>query len=234
MRSIKPGMIVLLGVLACEQQSAPQDSSTDSTDVSLVLSASSGNFAPGTDTIALLRLLERVPPEAHPVVRSAFRSRDDHRILIVDSIEGVPRALVEAVSGHAEVSSNEEESVGNVWAEPVSLVLLENMSTEHVRIARYTGDRGDRLIISRAAASPVKVTAGLRALAALRRRQGIRATRDFTARVDLGVDQSDGDRMPQSWRRLITQKLSDLRHAPVEILDGLGPVRRIELQLGRQ
>lgn len=236
------GTPLLLGCAADRSVVQPASAAVIDSAVIALVEGSSGRLEPNLDTVALRRLLDALPIEARPLVRAAFEEHGG-RIYEVAGIEGIPNAsaLLEAVTAPQREArktrvAGASRSV-DVWVEPVTLALVDQSGetgSDIVIQRRVAPEAHDVVILTPASAHPRWATEAFRALATLRRRDGVVPTQDRTVYMKIPAARSPTLTGPRSWTEYVRAKLVELRASPTTHVAGLGMAKVLEIQsLGR-
>ncbi len=192
-----------------------------------ILATSTGRLRPEVDSVALQRLLDSVPPETRSYVRAAF---EGHQGTSMQLTAADPRmqTLIDAVTpGRMSMSAAQSEIGRGAWTAPVTLALVSGEGDSAVGFQRGAGANGrDVIVLHDGDLEARKLSAALRGLALLRRKDGVVANRNYTARVRVSQGRSES----ASWIAYLDQKIGELRAAPQRSVPGIGQARVLVIQ----
>jgi hypothetical protein len=212
------------------------------------IAALHAQFRSDIDTTALQHLLSAVPPSVRDVVRSTFEVTPG--VMRDLSVEGNPTLaglVADIYEGNNKRWGGETSPTASppgreqlkLWTYPVVLAVTSD--------PRLAGDRAvvvyrsprwgfDVLVLGERAANVDALDAGLRAVYALRLRQGLHPQSDRVLRLEPRADVSlaggaTGRQRPRSWGRFLERQLLALQRAPTRAVPALGRFQAIECRV---
>lgn len=235
-------MSIVLLIGGCSNDGAVRPPEQDVTPASVapLLALSDDKLMPGIDTAALRVLLERVPPEAGPIIRASFTRNSEWfvRPAAVSEDTGLG-SMFDAVTASYAFPANTANATStprpaDIWAAPVTLVLSDDAGgAAGVTIQRRAG-LGDFIIMRPAVASAARLSETLRALARIRSSEGMAAQQDRTIDLVVRSDMVKPLPEPRSWTAYLDRKLTELREATPRHIPEIGVGRAIEVRLLRR
>jgi hypothetical protein len=215
---------------ACSDRS-PVESSRDlftasrSAYEALGLGAPVHRLRPGVDSVAIARLLAKLPAGTRAAAHAAFEQRVGAAMTLHSEQADVQADIDGIVRGETVYAEAHRKLGKPIWNRPIS-VLLVSGGTPIVRVwSAKLGGRAEYIVVSDSAATPQLLSAALRYVA--RSRSSGRPIPG--GYVELHPRASATTRLPSSWYSYLTNEITLLRAQPIGTVTGIGTGRLLTI-----